>query len=386
MYESQLRSIFTERLVGSISDWFGMTEDQTVLLRALWKDHLLRFNGFVEEVAPIWQRLEDAFTTQPLGTVGAFEALVAWETGVSKIADRQEALDMEFLSDIQAILYDEQRERWDAFRMWLHRQRWGGRPGMYVEQAIDLIALLQQVDRAVADEPSTVPPELVNEYAALLDEAIVKLVRFEIGFSRNRNRNDLDRVQTDGERTWLGTPRDPKRLERENQDRLRLNRRIRDLNQQYAVRFAAALPEDKQRAWRRIHLESLLARIHATSDMSQETRELIGKTTSNASRLERLVALARQRIADLNENQVAAIALLEEQTERALESAVRRMIAAHDEFSDASFRGVVGTKRDALEMKFRDAIEAFAAVERVAITTMRAILTDEQRAHLDGSS
>lgn len=120
--------------------------------------------------------------------------------------------------------------------------------------------------------------------------------------------------------------------------------------------------------------------------MSQETRELIGKTTSNAGRFERLVALARQRIADLDENQVATIALLEEQTERALESAMRRMIAAHDEFSDAGFRDVVGTDRDALEKKFRDAIERFAAVERVAITTMRAILTDEQRARLDGAS
>jgi len=383
-YETPLRTRFTDRLTGDIAQWFGMTDDQEAVLKSLREAHQAKFDAFVIEAASTWQPLAETMMSLPRSTLARHKAAVDYEIAVAKIADRQEALDLEFLASIRMVLDEDQIERWDEFRMWLNRVRWAHRAGWYLEQSVDLIAILQQLEQLMPDPAASVPDEIVREYARALDQALRNLAEYSIEWNRNRTRNETDRLQTDGERTWLGSWSDPDRAERLKTTRLSLNSAIRDVNHQYAEIFASHLPEPKATMWRRLYRESVLRRADYDSSLSDDTNNyIIHSFKGSQHRFGRLVEAIRKDVPDLDSEQSAAIDATVDQRNVRLNAAFRRVVSAHDEHADSSFRGVGRAERKKLEEKYLESLEALVEIERQAQRNLLAILTPEQQAAIE---
>jgi hypothetical protein len=377
-FESPMRSVFTEPLMLRIAEWFAMTDDQRILLAAIEDDHKARFDSFVAEHEPTRYELDKAWwdlrVDPPAQLAKAFER----EEVLAKMADQQEQTDMLFLEDLRAILNEEQLERWDAFEQWLVRERWLRRSAPYLEQPIDLIALLDELRE---NHPNTeIASETIEEYAGQIDESLRELARLEISFSRNRVRANADRHRTDGERVWLDgdAPEVRETIEKRNA----VQKRVRDLNRTYSQTIAANLEEPFVGDWRRLYRAAVLRNIDVTSALPDETNEVI-RSLQTGPDINRLMSAMETAGVDLDADQADMIGSILNLHEQALHDIFMRLVRAHDAVEESRFSRINRDELARLNEEYLELLQSLADGQKTVADRVVAVLTPEQRTALE---
>lgn len=199
-------------------------------------------------------------------------ARTAREAALAPLADRQAAMDREFLDTLRSLLTEEQKHLWEPFLWRVNRVRYLSRGAWYPEQPIDLLTLLEEIDISPAEVVDA--PAYDNSrtaYARQLDAAIMRRVELDIGVSRHLQR-DLDAynqatrhvpiLDESGREIGLAMA-DPAGVEayrRKNAERALSHRAIRDINRVFRVEFANHLTPDAVARFHEAFDEAVLGR------------------------------------------------------------------------------------------------------------------------------
>ncbi|MGI9014340.1 MAG: hypothetical protein ACR2GY_08840 [Phycisphaerales bacterium] len=217
-----------------------MLDDEAAALAAhLFTLHEERFAAFVTRGRAIESAIHKRIGETEIATLERWRLDLEREEKLAPLADEQARLDQAFLDDWKALTDPENSERWTAFRFRVNRLRWLGRLGGGGQ--VDLIAIVDALElRDKSIDPAQFS-ELLHEYAASLDAALVARNRFEIDVNRRLVRRLESEMATDGVNVWNAGIRDLRGVAKKHRERFELGEAIRSVNEAYRYRLQALL-------------------------------------------------------------------------------------------------------------------------------------------------
>ncbi len=357
-HERPLQSWIEPALLEQIANHFALSDAQVRQVDRIAREHRASFAALVER----GQQIRDEFTQRmrrlDKGTLARAEMDIEREKALAPIADEQEALDERFLENVRSILSESQIEQWSTFLQRFNRQRWLAARTRFIEQPIDLIALIEGVmEQNQLDLQESEIANLLLTYSSEMDQALVARAESAIQRARRWQRTLAERRMTDGEKVWIGPhPQGEDAFLRERREEIRPDRRIRDINRRFIAAFGAALPDDQRERLRSAYEDSVL---RAAGIGGLQFRDRL----ADARELEDLSEEQREELADL----AGAHAVQ-------LRSLVQELIRRSDRLTEARFDGTVTAKRREMEQHIAEHVADVKEFDSRFIGLLEAIL------------
>jgi len=383
-----------------------LSEEQSLALEQLHARHVETFTVFVDNskhvVADLNRKLSDAETSarQLVTALGRAElefaihpdkgpdgvrqaakkALVAntqlldvkivRETTFAEIADAQSALDQQFFSEFEGLLTKDQLEKMPRVQSELRRRAWLGKTGVYSEEGVDLIRLVETIAMTCSQEPeSDQLQEVLQNYA---DQIIVPLTELAETAIRESRRYYRDHYEAEhlipGEKgISLDYNRDIQHvteLKRKIARIHRLHRAIRDFNRDYKPVIEALLPEEVRSRFHEAYMDRAL-RSHVN----------VCAMPAKSFALEVLAieSLSPQQLRDMNELVAAHYASVTMSQMRILHAADAVSEVQLDTKADPSRRAEAQAKLDS-------SLDSYRQVEVDFMNVVWDLLTTDQQA------
>ncbi len=235
------RPAFSSRDIQVAVDMLKLDETQKFIVETLFEDYETGFrtgvDGFRDQVADLRKTInpDDPDPTQVLKAV--FGSMKTWRDESKRLADQ-------FMQDLKALLNQEQLAAWPAYERKLFRLKYlnGGQlPG----ESLDLTTLV--IDLKLDDVQADKVKPLLEQYEVQLDDALHRREQY-----MQTSQDDLlEAIQV--KNYTIGEEVADRQIE--------LRKGVRDVNEQYTVMIAAALPPETGQGFLRSIREQTYPRI-----------------------------------------------------------------------------------------------------------------------------
>lgn len=252
------------------------------------------------------------------------------------------AVERAFMSDLQALLTDEQAARWPKVERTHRRERTLAR-GLMSGERVDLVKIVEGLNLPEPDKAALRP--VLEQYEADLDRELVK-------------RNEL---YDDAERRGMELWQDPEAREEMFNKGREASKRVRDVNERYARQLEGLLPDGPRAAF--------------TERVKRESFPGVYRETYAQRVLDAAV-----KFADLDDAQRTSLTALRDSYMRDLAASNAKMEAAIREREESAdfgqaFFGRGGGPMQELRQQRRD-------LDRNTVQRVRDLLTEDQRSRL----
>jgi hypothetical protein len=407
-FEQMLRSAIEPAVLAILKSVLELSENQSHALDQLQSRHEDEFAEFVNQskhvVADMNRQLADAkasarqsaselgkaeveFALHPDGDPDAvaeaaaralaantklLEKQIERETKLAEIADAQVDLDERFFSELEALLTEEQSEKMPRVRNELRRRAWLGKTGLYAEEGIDLILLVEKiVEELELDLESAELDDLLLSYSQQIIVPLNSLAEQAIRRSRRyyREHDEAEHFIPGEKGLALDYSADTQyvaQFKREIATTQRLHRAIRDLNRSHKPAVEALLPEAMRPRFHEAYMAlALRSHVRLSAIPAQQFVQQVLEVDSLSPRQSR-------DIEELAAAHLASVAMAQD-----------RILRCADSVSDVQLDAEAGrSKRAELQGKLDTALESYRQSEADFIEVVWMLLSSEQQSQI----
>ncbi|MCH8152597.1 MAG: hypothetical protein IH830_09530 [Planctomycetes bacterium] len=349
---SAFRQSFTTRDIQLAVEGLQLDENQRFILETLFADYQADFRtgveGFRQRITDLRSEIDPTNPDPAQAMRIVFGSMDEWQVESQRLADR-------LVEDLKGLLSEEQQEFWPPFERRVFRLKFLNK-GRLAGESLDLFSAVRSLN---LDETmmQTIQP-LLDEYGQTLHEAL-------------RAREDYVNA-AESDRIRAIQDRKPELNIAVAAREVQLRTAVRDVNEQYSVTIAAALPEEtgqrlvaslRERMYPRIyrltHAQRIFKAVKKIDGLSEDTFEAI----------ESLEELFLSELGSFNERLVG---LIKEQEPNELKSKLEQLTA----------RGAQPKSTGAI---LREEFRKRQAMSDRYVNQLRDLLTPEQFASLPGA-
>lgn len=328
--------------------FFGLDGVQREIAQQLLEEYFDRIAVGVEQMSVILRAAEREFQeTRDIAIWNDFR------DRSSAFEQRKEQVTRQFLDDLRLLLNPQQEALWERFERDLRRQSLITEGGLLSGEAVDLVALLDEL-KIEGGERSVLAP-LEDQYAMELDRALVRRSRVY----EESTTKAFERFATEG---FSDLERVMAYFEELLEEAMVEAKAVRNINQRYATQFARGLPLEMGRAFQRRFNEICFPRVYRTGPTDRAYETVLG-------------------FEDLSEEQRARVLELQErygQSRERLDTNWARAISAQEEERDVMRVMGIEPSTEAT----REARTARRELDRTAYEQLIQVLNADQASRL----